>query len=322
MDGVAAIVNSKVITYSDVQKYVAPVAENLRRSYAGQELYDKLRAAQLDALDSLIDRALIIQEYTDKGYSMPPNVVDTQLDEIIATDFGGDRTAFIKTLQAQDMTLSEYKDQLRDNTIIQGMTNHKLRQQIVVSPYKIETYYQKHLDDYKVEDQIKLRMIFVKKEPTPPATAPATTNATAEATSTNAVATAAAPIPPADHQRALAEEILAKLNEGDSFESLARVYSEGREAKQGGDWGWIGRDVLMKKLSAAAFALVPGQHSHIIETDDGYYILQVDDFRPAHVKPLSEVRDDIEKIIQQDMRTTLRQEWLKQLRAKAYIRKF
>jgi parvulin-like peptidyl-prolyl isomerase len=129
--------------------------------------------------------------------------------------------------------------------------------------------------------------------------------------------------PPAvDLQRKLAEEILAKLDAGDSFESLARVYSEGKEAKEGGDWGWIGRDILRKELNGIAFALKPGQHSRVIETAEGYYIVEVDDVKPAHTTPLAEVRDDIEKTLLQQQRAQMQEQWVKDLRAKAYIRLF
>ena len=72
---------------------------------------------------------------------------------------------------------------------------------------------------------------------------------------------------------------------------MARVYSAGKEAKEGGDWGWIGRDILRKELNEIAFTLKPGQHSRLIDTDEGYHILQVDDAKPAHTTPLAEVRD-------------------------------
>ena len=100
------------------------------------------------------------------------------------------------------------------------------------------------------------------------------------------------------------------------------MYSEAKEAKDGGDWGWITRDNLRDELRDAAFQLKPGQHSGIVETTDGYYILQVDDVQPAHVKPLSEVRDQIENILLQQKRAKLQEEWVKQLRAKAYIHIF
>jgi parvulin-like peptidyl-prolyl isomerase len=132
---------------------------------------------------------------------------------------------------------------------------------------------------------------------------------------------AEAPAPP-DARRKLAEEILAKLDAGDSFDSLAKLYSEGKEAAKGGDWGWIKRGELRAELSAPAFALAPGQHSPLIETADGYYILRVEDKKPERHLPLTEVRDAIEKQLLQTQRAKMQEEWVKQLRAKAYIRMF
>jgi hypothetical protein len=155
------------------------------------------------------------------------------------------------------------------------------------------------------------------------------TNQVAESVDTNQVAKSAiatpapaAPPQPVDPRRKLGDEIVAKLDEGASFESLAKLYSEGKEAKEGGDWGWIGKDVLRKELNEVAFALKPGQHSRLIETQEGYYILEVDDVKSAHTKPLAEVRDEIEKILLQQQRQKMQENWVKDLRAKAYIRYF
>lgn len=318
VDGVAAVVNDRVITYSEVREFVQPVVQQLRRNYSGDELTEKVRAAQMDALNTLIERALIIQEFKEKGYNIPETVVQEQLNDVIANDFGGNRPAFVKTLQAQNMTLAQYRDQLRDRIIVQAMRSHKTQQESVVSPFKIEKYYNENLDQYKVDEQIKLRMIFVKKSPPPPE--PAAMPVTEPAT--NDAAAASSPAPRSNPRLSLAQEILAKLDAGDSFESMARLYSENKEAREGGDWGWIGRDVLRKELNDTAFSLKAGEHSRIIETDEGYYILRVEDVKPAHTTPLAEVRADIEKELLQQQRTKMQEEWVKQLRAKAYIRMF
>lgn len=352
VDGVAAIVNDRVITYSQVREYVMPAAQQLRRSYSGQDLVDRIKAAQQDALNGLIERALIVQEFKDKGFSFPDTVVDEELNQVIASDFGGDRAAFTRTLAAENMTLSQYREQLRDRIIVQAMRQRKAQQEIVVSPYKIEKYYQDDLDQFKLGDQIKLRMIFIKTTPAQPAPAlpppvtsqpaggtsavdqatgaitnetpaPAVTEAASTSTTNEPAPVEAAPAPaPVDPRRRLAEELLSKLDAGDSFDSMARVYSEGKESREGGDWGWIGRDVLRKELNEVAFTLKPGQHSQVIDTAEGYYILQVDDVNPAHTKPLSEVRGEIEKILLQQQRIKVQEQWVKSLRAKAYIRLF
>jgi peptidyl-prolyl cis-trans isomerase SurA len=352
LDGIAAIVNSNVITYSEVRDYVQPVVAQLRRDYSGSNLVEKVKAAQADALNNLIERALILDEFKDKGYSFPDTVIDEQLNDVIANDYGGDRAAFIKTLQAQNVTLAQYREKLRERIIVQAMRNRKAMNEVVASPYKIEQYYKEHIDDFKVDEQIKLRMIFIKKGKAPDPVVPppilqtniveTATNLTEDVTNvvdgvtnlvgsvtnvvlsvTNVTAVAApAPQPPVDPRKTFADDLAAKLNEGDSFESLAKGYSEGREAKEGGDWGWISKDVLRKELSDVAFALKAGQHSGVIETTEGYYILQVEDVKAAHVQPIGEVRDQIEKTLLQQQRQKMQELWIKQLRAKAYIRTF
>ncbi len=331
VDGVAAIVNDKIITYSEVRSFVQPVAQQLRRNFSGQDLVDQVRKAEMDALNQLIERTLIIQEFKEKGYKIPETVIEQQINDIISNDYGGNRAAFVKTLEAENLTLSQYRDQVRERVIIQAMRGHKTQQAVVVSPHKMEKYYSENLDQYKVGEQIKLRMIFIKRgEPVSPASIaeqapPASTNDLLQTTSeTNNPVIAREPATPApvDLQRKLAEEILAKLDAGDSFESMARVYSEGKEAKEGGDWGWIGKDVLRKELNEIAFSLKAGQHSRIIETAEGYYILHVEDVKLAHTVGLAEVRDDIEKILLQQQRARMQEDWVKDLRAKAYIHLF
>jgi peptidyl-prolyl cis-trans isomerase SurA len=336
LDGVAAVVNEKVITYSEVREYVQPVVAQLRRDYTGSNLVEKVRSAQVDALNNLIERTLILQEFKEKGYSFPDSVIEEQFNDVIANEFGGDRATFVKTLQAQNMTVAQYKEQLRDRIIVQAMRNRKAMNEVVASPYKIETYYKEHLDDYKVEEEIKLRMIFIKKGKPPEVVTPPPelrTNIVAGSTNvvdgvtnildsvTNVTEVAVPPPPPpVDPRKRMADELLAKLTAGDSFESLAKIYSDGREAKQGGDWGWVGKDVLRKELGDIAFTLKAGQHSGVIETADGYYLLQVEDVKPSHIRPLSEVRDQIEKLLLQQQRQKMQENWVKQLRAKAYIR--
>jgi parvulin-like peptidyl-prolyl isomerase len=397
IDGVVAIVNDKVITYSEMMMLVQPVDRELRRNFSGQELEEQRRKAQVDALNTLIEHALIVQEFDAKGYKIPETYVEGQINNRIATEFGGNRAAFIRTLEAENLTLSQFRDQERERIIIEVMRDQRARKTMVVSPYKIEKYYQDNIDQFKVGDQVKVRMIYIKRgaavaagamaagqdSASPTNQAPSTnseatvavtnieattgsstagiaeaattatntaevpltnsgapvavsttamveaatitTNA-AEVVATNGSATVAAAVAPAppsvDLQRKLADEILAKLDAGDSFENMARVYSEGKEAKEGGDWGWIGRDILRKELNETAFSLKPGQHSRVIETSEGYYILGVDDVKPSHTTPLTEVRDDIERTLLQQQRAQMQEAWVKDLRAKAYIRLF
>ena len=123
------------------------------------------------------------------------------------------------------------------NTSSRQLRNKNVSREIVISPYKVETYYLAHQDDFKVEDEIKLRMIVLNKTSDDDTNTPA-----------------------------LAREILSQIKEGASFQQMASVYSQGSQRKQGGDWGWVERSVLRKELADVAFALKPGQVSDVIDT--------------------------------------------------------
>ena len=61
------------------------------------------------ALKDLIDRQLIIQAFKKENFQIPDHYIDERMHEIIRENFGGDRNTFIKTLEAQNFSLGEFK---------------------------------------------------------------------------------------------------------------------------------------------------------------------------------------------------------------------
>ncbi len=108
VDGIAAIVNGEVITYSQVRSLSAPREKLLRSQFTGNELENKLLELRQLALKDLIDRRLVIQAFKKESYQIPDHFVDQRMHEIMRDSFGGDRNTFIKTLEAQNYTLGEF----------------------------------------------------------------------------------------------------------------------------------------------------------------------------------------------------------------------
>jgi peptidyl-prolyl cis-trans isomerase SurA len=294
-DGVKAIVNDKVITYSQVEELVGPAAKTLQQQYAGQpEVFQqKYNDLLRDGLEQLVERQLILRSFVTEGYQLPESYVDQMVEERIRDGFGGDRITFMKTLQAQGSTFDQFRKEIRDQFIITQLRAKNVSQEIVISPYKVETYYLAHTNDFKVEDEIKLRMIVLNKS---------------SADDTNTVKRA--------------REILSEIKGGAKFEEMATTYSDGSQQHQGGDWGWVERSVLRKDLAEAAFALKPGQVSDVIEAPDAIYLMLVEQIHSAHVKPLTEVRDDIEKTLRTEDQAQLQKEWIDSLKKKTFVRYF
>jgi len=296
VDGIAAVVNDRLITFSDVRELATPAIQNAYRLYTGEERDRKVQQAGVDALNTLVERALILQEYKEKGYHIPDHVFEGRTREIIEEQYGGDKSALIRTLQARGMTLDQWKERfVREPFIVQALRQKEVSADVVISPATIEKYYNENKAKFSLPYQVKLRMIVIKKEA--------------------GVSSAEA--------RELARNLWEKLEAGADFAALANVYSGGGQKNPGGDWGWVDKESgLRKELAEVAFNLPAGQHSKVVETEDGCYIVQVDEVRPARARALAEVRGEIEKTLAQEMRADRQRQWMERLKKKAYIRYF
>src|SRR5213592_235647 len=295
VDGIAAIVNGEVITYSQVRSLSAPREKLLRSQFTGNELENKLLELRQLALKDLIDRRLVIQAFKKESYQIPDHFVDQRMHEIMRDSFGGDRNTFIKTLEAQNYTLGEFKEKEMERMIVAAMRSHNVKTNSIVSPTKIEDYYRKHHEEFTTKEEIKLRMIMISGQKD----------------------TASAPA-----QKALAEEVLGRLASGAEFDRTAQVYSEDSTRDNGGDWGWIERNTLAAPLEKFAFNMPVGRISNIIEYAGNYYIIKVEDKRGGTTRSLAEARDDIEKRLIQEEAQGIQERWIAGLRAKAYIKTF
>jgi peptidyl-prolyl cis-trans isomerase SurA len=295
IDGIAAIVNGDIITYSQVRLVSAPRERLLRTQFRGAELEKQIQEARHLALKDLIDRQLIVQSFHKEKFELPEHFVEERINEIIREDFGGDRNTFIKTLQAQNYSLSEFKKNEMEKIIVAAMRGKNVKKVSMISPPKVMEYYKQHKAEFTAKESVKLRLIMI---PT-------------RAAEGNAVA-----------QKAIAEEILGKLADGAPFDRMAQMYSEDATRDAGGDWGWIERKTLAPELEKVAFNLPAGRVSHVIELGTNFYILKVEEKRGGDTPSFATLRPQIEKKLIQEEEQRQQELWLAGLREKAYIRTF
>ena len=294
-NGIKAIVHDSVVTVQEVQASTAPLVDDLRRQYRNQpDAYEKKLAEVLNEnLEILLDRQLILHDFKTAGYNLPESIIEEEVQKRIRRDFG-DRAKLTKTLQAEGITYEKFHQQVREQVIYWAMQGKNVSSEFIVSPHKIETYYIEHTNQFKVEDEVKLRMIVLNKP----------SEADAEQT----------------HR--LADEIFSKIKAGATFAEMASVYSQGSQRSQGGDWGWVEKPVLRQELAAVAFSLKPGELSGVIDIPGACYLMLVEERRPEHIKPLSDVRDEIEKTLLGEQRARLQKQWIDRLKKKTFVRYF
>ena len=294
VNGINVVVNDSVITHQDVQLALAPLADVLINQYRDQRqvLEQKLQETRTKQIEELVEKKVILEHYKTmvaKGQSFPEKAVDDFIRDAALQRFG-DRVTMTKTLQAQGRTYESYRQHEREELIIGALTRQNVSSdKILVSPHKIELYYRDHARDFALDDQVKLRLIVLNKS-------------------------AGA----GDSTRKLAEEILAKIKSGAPFAEMASIYSDSQKA-QGGDRGWIDRKYFKKEISDAAFALKSGQVSDVLDLPEACYLMLVEEAREAHVRPLDDVRAEIENTLRNQERVRLREKWIDRLKGKSFV---
>ncbi len=160
------------------------------------------------------------------------------------------------------------------------LDNAKIESEVQVTNQDLQAYYDQHRDDYRVPEQVNVSHILIKT-PLPGADGKVDPKGVEEA-------------------RKKAEDVLKQLKAGGNFADLAKKYSEDPgSAKNGGSLGWIGRGRTVPEFEKTAFSLAKGATSGLVQSSYGFHIIRLDDKQAAHVKPLSEVKDQIEEAIKQ-----------------------
>ena len=162
-----------------------------------------------------------------------------------------------------------------------------------VTDADLQQYYAAHKDQYQVKEQVRVRHILIA--------VPAGADAKADSAA-----------------KAKADDLLKQVNAGGNFAELAGKNSDDPGSKvQGGELGWLTRGQTVPEFDKASFTLQPGQTSDVIKTQFGYHILQVEEKKTAHLRPIEEVKPEIVPVIEQTKAGAAEQAFAGQLVADA-----
>lgn len=149
---------------------------------------------------------------------------------------------------------------------------------VTVDAAELQRYYNSHQDEYRLPDRVRVRHILINTPPPGPDGKPDQKGV--------------------DEARAKAADILKQVKAGGNFAELAKKYSQDPgSAVKGGELPWAQRGGFVAEFEKAAFALNPGQISDLVQTSYGFHIIQTEEKEAARVKPLAEVKNEIEKTV-------------------------
>jgi peptidyl-prolyl cis-trans isomerase SurA len=285
-EGVMATVNGRKVTRTEVDKYY-----NNQTAEAPQkpteEQADTLR---LNILKELIDNEILMQRAEKLGLLATDDEVNSKLAEIKAPFSQQD---FDKRLAARNITLADFKADLRRSITVEKVLNKEVTSKINVTDEDITAYYNQHKAEFNlIEPQFHLAQILVTTQPNPQARNVAN-KAQNEAEAKKKI-----------------QMIENRLDSGEDFASVAMNFSEQPEtAQNGGDLGFIPESSLKgdKNAYEAIAKLKPGQYTTVLMVADpnshqifGYRVVRLMSKEAAGQRELKDPR------VQQAVREQLR----------------
>lgn len=294
LDGLAAVVNNSPVTFSQVRELVAARERAASEQLQGAELNEKIKQIRTEAISELIDRQLILQYFKEKGFQLPPYLVEDRIATVIREEHNGDRAAFARKLASFGYSIERFRKEEMEKIIVQSMRQQVVKTSPVIPLDKLKAFYREHIKEFTTEEQMHLRMVILRSadKGTP------------------------------EQRKKFLEEVRTKVSQGAKFADMAKLYSEDSTAESGGDWGWVNPGSLNDTLAKAAGELKPGQMSKPIVMGTSAYLLFCEEKKAKSVLGFEESRDTIEKVMVTQERQKAQEEWIAKLRKKAYIKIF
>ncbi len=194
---------------------------------------------------------------------------------------------FMRKLQQEGISLDEFKEDIKKEIVRATLIEKVFQSKTVITDADVERYISSHPE--RVITKVKLSAIYL----------------------------------PQDEKSISAEEILKKIKAGADFSELARKYSKGLNAQEGGNLGWINIDELAEDLKRVVASMSPGDVSSPIYTGKGNLIIKLEDKVSERIQLSITNPKDKEKVrrflFQQEVDRKFR-EWMGELMKKAYIR--
>ena len=235
-------------------------------------------------LNKTIDEVLLLQEAKDKGIEVQDQEVEQLLDSYMAQS-GITRSMLDQQLAQNNMSYEDLKEVYRKQIIITKLLNETVISKLEVSDEEIENYYEENEEGeiVRVQEQVKARHILVDN-------------------------------------RSAAEDILDRIEEGESFADLAQEYSlDPGSAQRGGDLGYFYEGQMVPEFNEAAFSMAVNSTPQIVETQFGFHVIEVTGKKEARYRSLEEASDMIRQTLLQEKQNEAIQSYIDELRDEARI---
>ncbi len=287
---IVAEVNDDIITLYELNQAAAPFIRRVRSmGRALEEERKMLYEVREQTLNQLIENKLTDQEIRRYNITVSDQTIDRTIEELKKRSLMTDQQ-LRDGLQKDGMTMDDYREEVKSKILRARLVNRQVKSKIVITEEDIRAVYEKDRAAYGADTYVRLRQIIVE------------------------------PVEGRLQAQQKMEAILLKLDEGAAFADVAREFSDGPTAADGGLLGEFKADDLSGPIRAALKGLKSGDHTSIMETDRGLQLFYVDDIKLVAGKSLEEAAPEIEGKLYDQIVNRKFANWLSELRERSHIK--
>lgn len=290
VEEIYAVVNEETITFTEYRNAENSMIQQLRSRYQGEELQKAIQKMKSELMNQLIEHKLLLSKAKEKNYDVE-NEVKMIIEEIKKQNNLKTDEDLRRALQTEGITMDAFKKQQKIVRMQQRMIYEEITSKIKIDSPEIMEYYKKNLAEYTKPMELSLNCIFLKKEYY------------------------------FDKQSLLNKqnEISEKLKTGD-FKTVAETYTELEGSDNKIFLGNFKKGELDEVIEKAALGLNPNQHSSWIETESGWYIIQLINKKDPELVEYEQVREKIKNKLLLEKQEVELQKFIKKLKKESFIK--
>lgn len=263
IEEIYAVVNDEIITYSELFNAKQQLINELKTKYKGKEFEEALKNNKQKLLDRIIEYKLILSKAKEKKYDVE-NDIKVIIKEIKKQNNFATDKELEEALKSQGLTMGKFKEQQKINRIQQRFIYEEAYSNVKIDNSDIMEYYKKNIDKYTIPLQLSINCLFLNRE-----------NFSTD-----------------EDILEKKDNINSELNET-NFKEVAKKYSELSSSEDNIFLGNFKKGELDNKIEEKALKLKNGEHSSWIETDSGWYIIQLISKTESKLIEYKKVREEI-----------------------------
>src|SRR6266403_1292006 len=296
VEEIIARVNNEIITRSELDKARGAAEEDAKQECQGKCTPEQLRTdiedRQKNTLRDLIDQSLLVQRGKDMGVNVEPEVIK-KLDQLRQQNKIDSMEDLEKAVTAQGSNWEDFKNNIRNGILTQRVISNEVGSHINIGKEEVTKYYNEHKGEFVRPEQVALREIEVTTEGKKDEELP--------------------------ELKKKAETALKRVKDGEDFGEIAKRFSDSSTAKQGGFLGVYKRGELSKQLEDMVFKMKKNELTDVMDTKQGYLVLQVLERYEAGEQPLNKVENEITDHLYSERMEPAMRNYLKTLREQSYV---